>query len=95
MLLVQGHSLGEPLYDSICSEYGGGGAGNGQREGWRLGAGISWRGQRDSELGICVRGYLLVIEKSLPFSLYSFQMSYSKECQQHSVLLIDKSSGQG
>lgn len=30
-------------------------------------------GQRDSELGICVkRGCLLVIEKSLPFSLYSF-----------------------
>lgn len=44
MLLVQGPHLENHCMTAFCSEYGVGGAGNG-REGWRLGAGISWRGR--------------------------------------------------
>ena len=77
MLQVQGPHLENHCMTAFCSEYGGGGAGNGQRrveaQSWNI-----LEGHGGSELGICGnRGCLLVIAKSLPLSLYSFSDALS------------------
>ena len=96
MLQVQGPHLENHCMTAFCSEYGGGGAGNGRRGGggseleYPGGARGQWTGN------LCKQRLSFSYSKvTSPFLVQLFRCSYSKKCEQHIVLLIDKSSGQG